>query len=74
MDALIAVMRALQTLADHRTVDILVDEIISDPADLPDTRADVVKEQLLYDPSSVFLLETMISLARQTKEHIEDTW
>ncbi|KAG8863760.1 GDP/GTP exchange factor for ARF [Tulasnella sp. 330] len=74
VDALVAVLRALQTLADRRTVDILVDEIITDPALPNDARQELSKEQLPYDPTSVFLLEIMISTVRQTTQHIEETW
>ncbi|KAG9016191.1 GDP/GTP exchange factor for ARF [Tulasnella sp. JGI-2019a] len=74
VDALVAVLRALQTLADRRTVDILVDEIITDPTLPSDGRQEAVKEQLPYDPTSVFLLETMISAVHHTAQHIEETW
>ncbi|KAG8989449.1 GDP/GTP exchange factor for ARF [Tulasnella sp. 427] len=73
VEALVAALRALQVLADRRTVDILVDEIITDPVP-SNSRADLPKEALPYDPTSVFLLETMVSVACQTKTHIEETW
>lgn len=72
-----AAIRGLQALADRRTVDILVDEVIADPmtGSPPSLRGgDFAREQLPYDPSSIFLLETMVSIACKTKQHIEDTW
>ncbi|KAG8947301.1 GDP/GTP exchange factor for ARF [Tulasnella sp. 424] len=74
VEALVAALRALQVLADRRTVDILVDEIITDPVPPANSRAEFPKEPLPYDPTSVFLLETMVSVACQTKTHIEETW
>ena len=29
---------------------------------------------LPYDPVSIFLLETMVSISYQTPQYIEDTW
>lgn len=74
VEALVAALRALQVLADRRTVDILVDEIITDPIPSANARTELTKAPLPYDPTSVFLLETMVSVACQTKTHIEETW
>ncbi|KAG8899424.1 GDP/GTP exchange factor for ARF [Tulasnella sp. 408] len=74
VEALVAALRALQVLADRRTVDILVDEIITDPVPSANSRTELTKAPLPYDPTSVFLLETMVSVACQTKAHIEETW
>ncbi|KAG9049245.1 GDP/GTP exchange factor for ARF [Tulasnella sp. UAMH 9824] len=74
VEGLVAALRALQVLADRRTVDILVDEIITDPVPSANSRTEVPKAPLPYDPTSVFLLETMVSVACQTKTHIEETW
>ncbi|KAG8901826.1 GDP/GTP exchange factor for ARF [Tulasnella sp. 403] len=83
VDAVVAVVRALQVLADRRSLDILVEEIITDPVPTAPSavpRHEDTKEPLPYDPSSVFLLETMgetnavaeqlaAGLARLVKEH-----
>ncbi|KIO27117.1 hypothetical protein M407DRAFT_73603 [Tulasnella calospora MUT 4182] len=74
VEALVSALRALQVLADRRTVDILVDEIITDPVPSANSRTEFPKAPLPYDPTSVFLLETMVSVACQTKTHIEETW
>ncbi len=73
-EALISAVRALQVLADRRTLDVLVEEIISDPMTMANTRQEPLREQLPYDPSSVFLLETLVSVVYHTKDHIEETW
>jgi golgi-specific brefeldin A-resistance guanine nucleotide exchange factor 1 len=70
VEALVAAVRALESLARGRTSDRL-----KQPAD------DVFTAQLPpeggvlpYDPASVFLLETMVSIAGQTTDHIEELW
>src|ERR1700722_4641390 len=66
LEALIAAVRALEALAHERTVAKLKQESndvsLDDPYSLP------------YDPASVFLLETMISITCHTPQHIEDLW
>ncbi|CEL55144.1 putative protein C211,03 OS=Schizosaccharomyces pombe (strain 972 / ATCC 24843) GN=SPBC211.03c PE=1 SV=1 [Rhizoctonia solani AG-1 IB] len=74
LPALIAAMKALQFLADRRA------SLKSAPADEtqagPTTPVDSSpsQNQLPYDPTSVFLLETMVSIVLQTSQHIEETW
>ena len=67
LDALIAAVRALEALAHERTVarlKLAPEEVTEDgkPFTLP------------YDPASVFLLETMVSIACQAPQYIEETW
>ncbi|GAB1521661.1 GDP/GTP exchange factor for ARF [Rhizoctonia solani] len=74
LPALVAAMKALQALADRRA------SLKVPPADEaptgPTTPVDPSpsENQLPYDPTSVFLLETMVSIAVQTSSHIEETW
>jgi golgi-specific brefeldin A-resistance guanine nucleotide exchange factor 1 len=68
LEALIAAVRALEALAHERTVAKLKQE--SD--DVPSLGDDPYS--LPYDPASVFLLETMVSIACHTPQHIEDLW
>ena len=69
LDALVAAMRALEALAHERTV-----------AKLKQESGDVGYEgdnntyALPYDPVSIFLLETMVSVSCQTAQYIEDVW
>jgi hypothetical protein len=70
LDALTAAVRALEALAHERTV-----------ARLKQESDDVVPSPhgghfytLSYDPASVFLLETMISISCQAPQHIEYLW
>ncbi|KAJ7632227.1 hypothetical protein FB45DRAFT_989797 [Roridomyces roridus] len=68
VEALIAAVRALEALAHDRTVARLKQGSDDDGSqdDGPYT--------LPYDPASVFLLETMVSIACQTEQHIDDIW
>ncbi|KAF9049397.1 Sec7-domain-containing protein [Hymenopellis radicata] len=68
LHALIAAIRALEALAHDRTIAKLRQESSDDgnPAEQPFS--------LPYDPASVFLLETMVSIACQTPQDIEDLW
>lgn len=71
-----AVIRALEALAHERTVARLKQEI-DDPVtpSSPNPRRPVPQAQTLsYDPGSVFLLETMISLVTKTPQYIDDIW
>ncbi|KZT74208.1 Sec7-domain-containing protein [Daedalea quercina L-15889] len=71
VDALVAAIRALEALAHERTVARLKQEADEVPA------GDAYQEgpyTLPYDPASVFLLETMVSIACQTSRHIEELW
>ena len=74
MEALIAAVRALEALAHERTVAKLKqesDEIATtfNVSLTPDGAYTVP-----YDPASVFLLETMVSVTCQTPQHIEELW
>ncbi|KAI0721619.1 Sec7-domain-containing protein [Cerioporus squamosus] len=70
-EALVAAVRALEALAHERTVAKLKlesDEVAAAQA------AQGGEYTLPYDPAAVFLLETMVSIARQTPQHIEEVW
>lgn len=71
-DALVASVRALEALAHERTVARL--KLESDDVSSAAGAAPGSPYTLPYDPASVFLLETMVSIARQTPQHIEDVW
>ena len=48
---------------------------VAEDASISSPRFDVrVPEQLPYDPASVFLLETIVSIASRAREHIEEVW
>ncbi|KAJ7093181.1 hypothetical protein C8R44DRAFT_835540 [Mycena epipterygia] len=71
VDALVAAVRALEALAHDRTVARLKqgsDDDSSHPS------LDDDPYSLPYDPASVFLLETMVSIACQTPQYVEDLW
>lgn len=42
--------------------------------DEDDSRYDTAPRQISYDPASVFLLETMVSITVQTPDKIEEVW
>lgn len=63
-DALTAALRALQQLASDRSYDKRRDTDDDDVDDAP----------LAYDPASIFLLETMVSISCHRPDHIEETW
>lgn len=67
--ALVAAVRALEALAHERTVAKLKLE-----SDEVAAAAQGGEFALPYDPASVFLLETMVSIARQTPSYIEEVW
>lgn len=68
-EAMVAAIRALEALAHERTVAKL--KLQSDVSSSgPDNR----DYQLPYDPASVFLLETMVSISCQAPQYIEDLW
>ncbi|KAJ7197212.1 hypothetical protein GGX14DRAFT_471834 [Mycena pura] len=69
-DALVAAVRALEALAHDRTVARLRQGSDEDS----NYALDDSPYSLPYDPASVFLLETMVSIACQTPQHIEDIW
>ncbi|KAH9829176.1 uncharacterized protein C8Q71DRAFT_825150 [Rhodofomes roseus] len=71
VEALVAAIRALEALAHERTVARLKQEADEIPA------GGTYQEgpySLPYDPASIFLLETMVSIACQTSQHIEELW
>lgn len=76
LPALVAAMKALQALADKRA------SLKTDPPSRDEMQAGPTtpvsqspsEEQLPYDPTSVFLLEIMVSIAVHTSAHIEETW
>ncbi|KDQ13235.1 hypothetical protein BOTBODRAFT_633172 [Botryobasidium botryosum FD-172 SS1] len=75
LQALIAAIRALAALANNRTIDRLYSQDNNaDTDDEPSPSAHYDANQLPYDPTSVFLLEVMVSITIHTKEYIEDTW
>ncbi|KAJ7074218.1 hypothetical protein C8F01DRAFT_1099675 [Mycena amicta] len=70
VDALIAAVRALEALAHERTVSRLKQGSDEDSVHALDDEP----HSLPYDPASVFLLETMVSIACQTSQYIEEIW
>ncbi|KAJ3556534.1 hypothetical protein NM688_g1976 [Phlebia brevispora] len=70
VDALVAAMRALEALAHERTVARLKQE----SGDAGYDAGDEDSYTLSYDPVSIFLLETMVSISCQTPQYIEDIW
>lgn len=69
-DALVAAVRALEALAHERTVAKLKQE--SEDPMYP--AQDNAYMPMPYDPASVYLLETMVSISCQVPQHIEDLW
>lgn len=65
-------MRALEALAHERTVARLKLESDDITSNMGASQSSTYA--LPYDPASVFLLETMVSIARQTPEHIGEIW
>jgi brefeldin A-resistance guanine nucleotide exchange factor 1 len=78
LEPLLAALRALQSAADRRTVQklrALLEETEGAPlTSSPPGRAHRQVQSLRYDPSSVFLLEMMLSIAIQAKRYLEDVW
>ncbi|KZP23677.1 Sec7-domain-containing protein [Athelia psychrophila] len=75
LEALVAAIRALEALAHERTVARLKQESddIGTGFNAPAT-SDNGAYVVPYDPASVFLLETMVSIACQTPQHVEELW
>ncbi|KAJ7702369.1 hypothetical protein B0H17DRAFT_1167206 [Mycena rosella] len=71
VEALVAAVRALEALAHDRTVARLK-QGSDDEANHPSLDDD--SYSLPYDPASVFLLETMVSICCQTSQFIEELW
>jgi len=70
LEALIAAVRALEALAHERTVARSKQEF----DDGVSMSLDDTSYSLPYDPASVFLLETIVSIACQAPQQIEDLW
>ena len=68
-DAMVAAVRALEALAHERTVAKLK---LRTEDNL--TSLDEPLYKLPYDPASVFLLETMVSIATHAPQYIEELW
>ena len=76
-EALISAVRALEALAHERTVARLKlewDETTQNPHYNQSNRNSEGQYVLSYDPASAFLLETMVSILRQTPQHVEELW
>ncbi len=69
LDALVAAVRALAELADRRTT-LRLSEI----DELSIRLHDDGHRPLPYDPTSVFLLETLVSITVRTASKIEEIW
>ncbi|KIK63700.1 hypothetical protein GYMLUDRAFT_221940 [Collybiopsis luxurians FD-317 M1] len=70
LDALVAAVRALEALAHERTVAKLKQESEDPMYPSQDNNA----SPMPYDPASVFLLETMVSISCQVPQQIEELW
>ncbi|KAI0646905.1 Sec7-domain-containing protein [Trametes meyenii] len=71
-EPLVAAVRALEALAHERTVARL--KLESDDVSSAPGTTQPSPYTLPYDPASVYLLETMVSIALQTPQYIEDVW
>ncbi|KAI0080604.1 Sec7-domain-containing protein [Panus rudis PR-1116 ss-1] len=71
-EALTSAVRALEALAHERTVARLKQEADDVPPNADSQQNGVYS--LPYDPASVFLLETMVSIVCKTPQHIEELW
>jgi brefeldin A-resistance guanine nucleotide exchange factor 1 len=77
LDALVAAVRASEALAHERTVARLKLESDETVQNTPynQTHRNLEGQYVLsYDPASVFLLEIMVSILKQTPQHIEELW
>lgn len=77
LEALVSAVRALEALAHERTVAKLRlegDETTQSSQYNQSNRNSEGQYVLPYDPASVFLLETMVSVLRQTPRHIDELW
>lgn len=70
-EALVAAVKALEALAHERTVARLKQET---DEETHETQAGASVKPLPYDPASIFLLETMASIACQTPQYIGELW
>jgi brefeldin A-resistance guanine nucleotide exchange factor 1 len=74
LEALTAAVRALEALAHERTVARLKQESDEIATTFNTVLATDGAYSVPYDPASVFLLETMVSVACQTPQYIEELW
>ncbi|ORY28981.1 hypothetical protein BCR39DRAFT_467884 [Naematelia encephala] len=72
VDALIPALKALRSLAEHRTTARLASRL--EPRQENDSPHAREGGQLPYDPACIFLLEMMVSVAARGKDHIVETW
>jgi brefeldin A-resistance guanine nucleotide exchange factor 1 len=73
----VAAVRALEALAHERTVARLKlegDETMQNAQYNQSNRNSDGQYVLSYDPASVYLLETIVSILKQTPGHIEELW
>ncbi|KAI6110037.1 hypothetical protein F5141DRAFT_822489 [Pisolithus sp. B1] len=73
-EALVAAVKALEALAHERTVTKLKEETDDVSSPYNPSLTNEGSYVLTYDPVAVFLLETMVSIACQTPQHLEDLW
>ncbi|KAG1835732.1 hypothetical protein EV424DRAFT_1524157 [Suillus variegatus] len=73
-EALVAAIRALEALAHERTITKWKQESDELTTAFNTSSAGDGTFTLPYDPASVFLLETMVSITCQTSRYIEDLW
>ncbi|KAG0706344.1 hypothetical protein DFH29DRAFT_169682 [Suillus ampliporus] len=73
-EALVAAIRALEALAHERTITKWKQESDELTTAFNTPSAGDGTFTLPYDPASVFLLETMVSITCQTSRYIEDLW
>ncbi|VDC07154.1 unnamed protein product [Peniophora sp. CBMAI 1063] len=73
-EPLVAALRSLEALAYERTVARLQQEVDDNASSESLAPLDAPERVLSYDPASVFLLETMVSIVCRTPEHVEELW
>lgn len=73
-EALVAAIRALEALAHERTITKWKQESDELTTAFNTSSAGDGTFTLPYDPASVFLLETMVSITCQTSRYIEELW
>ncbi|KAF7972108.1 hypothetical protein HWV62_18936 [Athelia sp. TMB] len=74
LEALVAAVRALEALAHERTVARLKQESDEIGNGFNASTNSEGGYSVPYDPASVFLLETMVSVVCQTPQHVEELW
>ncbi|KZV62609.1 Sec7-like domain is implicated in guanine nucleotide exchange function [Peniophora sp. CONT] len=73
-EPLVAALRSLEALAYERTVARLQQEVDDTASSEGLAPLDAPERVLSYDPASVFLLETMVSIVCRVPEHVEELW